>query len=47
MLVTAICSAVTLKALLESFYGGSIYCLDCEFVPGFYCANEERMLIGL
>ena len=30
--------AVTLKALFESFYGGSIYCLDCEFVSGFYSA---------
>ena len=46
-LVTAICSAVTLKTLLESLYGGSIYCLDCEFLQGFYCAYEERMLIGL
>ena len=33
--------AVTLKALFESLYGGSIYCLDCEFVPGFYSAYEE------
>ena len=32
---------VTLKALFESLYGGSIYCLDCEFVPGFYSAYEE------
>ena len=45
-LVTAICSAVTLKALLESLYGGSIYCLDCEFVPEFYCAYEESRLIA-
>ena len=45
--VTAICSAVTFKALLESLCGGSIYCLDCEFVPKLYCAYEERMLIGL
>ena len=37
-------SAVTLKALFESLYGGSIYCLDCEFVPGFNSAYEERML---
>ena len=47
MLVTAACSADTFKALLESLYGGSIYCLVCEFVPGFYCAYEERMLVGL
>ena len=33
--------AVTLKTLFESLYGGSIYCLDCEFVPGFYSAYEE------
>ena len=33
--------AVTLKALFESLYGGSIYCLDCEFVPGYYSAYEE------
>ena len=33
--------AVTLKALFESLYGGSIYCLDCEFVPRFYSAYEE------
>ena len=33
--------AVTLKALFESLYGGSIYCLHCEFVPGFYSAYEE------
>ena len=30
--------AVTLTTVFENFYGGSIYCLDCEFVPGFYSA---------
>ena len=39
--VTAICRAVMLKALFESLYRGSIYCLDCEFVPGFYSAYVE------
>ena len=39
--VTVICRAVTLKALFESLYGGSIYCMDCEFVPGFNSAYEE------
>ena len=43
--VTATGSSVKLKALLETLCGGSVYCLDCEFVPGYYCAYG--MLIGL
>ena len=39
--------AVTLKTLFESLYGGSIYCLYCEFVPGFYSAYEEWVLVCL
>ena len=39
--------AVTLKTLLESLYGGSIYCLYCEFVPGCYCVYEECVLVCL
>ena len=46
-LVPAICSAVTLKALLESFYMEGAFIVWTEFVPGFYCAYEGRMLIGL